>query len=154
MKSYLHSIPGRLRLRSERLKADASATAELQSLLRTLPGITTVEFHAYSSSLLVHYDAKTDAGEQIVLILRERGYFDDELKTNQAPDAVAIRPLAGKIGRRKSLSNLLVSNVKHVAVTGVATYLLEAAIIRFAPPVAIPLMLLPLIRRGSPEGSI
>jgi hypothetical protein len=154
MKSYLHSIPGRLRLRSERLKADPSATAELQSLLGTVPGINTVEFHAHSTSLLVHYDPNTDAGEQTLIILRERGYFDDEFKTNQDPNALATRPIAGKVSRRKSLSTLLVSNVKHVAMTGVATYLLEAAIIRFAPPVAIPLMLLPLVRRGGPEGSI
>lgn len=53
MKSIVHSIPGRLRLRSERLKADLTATTELQSILRGLGGVSRVEFHPSSSSLLV-----------------------------------------------------------------------------------------------------
>lgn len=151
MKSYVHTIPGRLRLRSERLKADLAATTELQSTLRGLGGVSAVEFHPRSSSLLVYYDPSTDTAQEMLFIFRERGYLDDGFSTNLQP-ASAIVPLTGKGGKRRNLGTVLVNNVKQVAVSSVAGYLLEAAIIRFAPPAAIPLMLLPLIRRSRPHG--
>jgi hypothetical protein len=151
MTSYVHSIPGRLRLRSERLKADLAATAELQSRLRNLAGVTKVEFHATSSSLVVYYDPDMDSEREMMVLFLDYGYLRDGFKTNQQPIA-ATKSSARKSGRR-NLANLLVSNVKHVAATSVATYLLEAAIIRFAPTAALPLMLLPLVRRGRPEAS-
>ena len=85
MKTYIHSIPGRLRLRDEQLKVDPAATAELQTDLRNLPGILAVDFHPASSSLLVRYDPTTLAPEQMLFTLRAHGYLHGDFATNLKP---------------------------------------------------------------------
>jgi hypothetical protein len=143
VKTYIHSIPGRLRLRDEQLKVNPAATEELQIDLRKLPGILAVDFHPASSSLLVRYDPSTHAPEQMLFTLRAHGYLHGDFTTNLKPSKTKQR-LRGKLG------TLLVRNVKHAAVSGVAGYVLEAAVIRYVPAAALPLLLLSLARRRGP----
>jgi hypothetical protein len=58
VKTYIHSIPVRLRLRDEQ-QVDPAATDELQTELRNLPGIQAVDFHPTPSSLVVRYETTT-----------------------------------------------------------------------------------------------
>ena len=153
METYIHSIPGRLRLRDERLKADPAATEKLQSELRELTGITTVDFHPASGSLLIRYDPGTHAPEQMLFTLRARGYLHGDFRTNLQPSSGA-EPSAPKQSRRAKLGSLLVRNVKQAAMAGVAGYVIEAAVIRFVPSAALPLLLLELARRGRTNGSV
>jgi cation transport ATPase len=143
METYIHSIPGRLRLRDQQLKADPAATDDLQRELRELPGITSVDFHPASSSLVVHYDPNTHAPEQMLFAMRAHGYLHGDFKTNLQPAASE----AGKQSMRGKLGTLLVRNVSRAAVRSVAGYALEAAIIRLVPAAALPLLLLPLARK-------
>jgi hypothetical protein len=143
MKTYIHSIPGRLRLRDEALKADSSATQALQTDLRQLPGITAVDFHPSSSSLVMHYDPDTLAPEQMLITLRAHGYLHGEFKTN-------VRPPAAKQSSSGKLSSRIVRGVKDAAISGVAGYLIEAAVIRYVPNAALPLLLLSLARKRGP----
>src|SRR5580692_6231855 len=146
METYIHSIPGRLRLRDQQLKADPAATDELQRELRELPGIAKVDFHPASSSLVVHYDPGTHAPEQMLFTMRAHGYLHGDFKTNPQPSSSA-EPSADKQSMRGKLGTLLVRNVSRAAVRSVAGYALEAAIIRLVPAAALPLVLLPLARR-------
>ena len=144
MKTYIHSIPGRLRLRDEQLKADAAATDELQTELRKLTGILAVDFHPASSSLVVRYDPGTHAPEQMLFTMRAHGYLHGDFTTNLKPSGANKQSLRGRLG------TLLVRNVKDVAVSSVAGYVLEAAVIRYVPAAALPLLLLSLARRRGP----
>jgi len=140
VKTYIHSIPGRLRLRDDQLRVDPVATDALQAELRTLPGILDVDFHPTSSSLLVRYDTGTLAPEEMLFTLRAHGYLHGEFTTN----------LKAKQTMRGKLGTLLVRNVKEAAVSSVAGYVLEAAVIRYVPAAALPLLLLSLARRRGP----
>ena len=140
VKTYIHSIPGRLRLRDEQLKVNPAATNELQTELRNLPGIQAVDFHPASSSLVVRYDTTTLAPEQMLFTLRAHGYLHGDFTTNLKP----------KQTMRAKLGTLIVRNVKEAAVSSVAGYVLEAAVIRYVPAAALPLLLLSLARRRGP----
>ena len=134
MKTYIHSIAGRLRIRAERITSDAG----LQGELRKLPGVSGVELRTASSSLVIRYDASSRAGEEILFLLDKRGYLDEEFETNVKPPKVA------KAKSNDDLGSRLVSHVKQAAVASVTSYLIEAAIVRFGPPGAK--LLLPLVR--------
>src|SRR5580692_11726467 len=103
METYIHSIPGRLRLRDQQLKADPAATDELQRELRELPGIAKVDFHPASSSLVVRYDPSTHAPEQMLFTMRAHGYLHGDFKTNLQPSAATEEPSANKQSTRGNL---------------------------------------------------
>ena len=132
MTTYIHSIPGRLRIRAQRLTSDAG----LRDELRKLPGVSGVELRSASSSLVIRYDASSLAGEQALFLLEKGGYLDEEFETNVKPPKV-VKP-------NSDLGSRLVSHVKKAAIASVTSYLIESAIKRFAPPGAK--LLLPLVR--------
>jgi hypothetical protein len=141
MKTYIHSIPGRLRIRAERFSSDSVSSARMQAELRRMSGVAGVEFRAASSSVVVRYDARTSVAEQILFLLQKRGYLDGGFETN-------VKPAAAVKDKSADLSSRLVSHIQKAAVASVASYLIEAAIVRFAPPGAK--LLLPLVRRSLP----
>ncbi|SDG49547.1 hypothetical protein SAMN05421742_101397 [Roseospirillum parvum] len=54
--SYVHQVPGRLRLRDRRLAHESRATRSLCHQLRALPGVDDVAHRPRASSLVVLYD--------------------------------------------------------------------------------------------------
>jgi len=51
-----HAIPGRIRLKIDRLKGDATLAQTMRERVRSLPGVQHVETNATTGSLLVLYD--------------------------------------------------------------------------------------------------
>lgn len=135
MKTYVHHIPGRLRVRSEHFRDDATATVQLMQQLEAIEGVRAIDFHRTSSSLIVRYDSASDAGVRVLWLLSRRG----DVAPGQT--MVAKQPQSP----RKAVSGSLIREVRHAAVTSAATFLVEAAVIRFAPPAAV--LLLPVARR-------
>lgn len=61
MTSYVHHLPGRLRVKLRSLKRNADYAAVLQTSLSALPGVRDVRINTLTGSLLVGYDpARTD----------------------------------------------------------------------------------------------
>jgi hypothetical protein len=61
VESYVHHLPGRLRVRLERAKNPIVASS-LGDMLRTMQGVSSVHVNATTGSVLIHYSvAETDA---------------------------------------------------------------------------------------------
>jgi heavy-metal-associated domain-containing protein len=139
MKPYVHHILGRLRVRTERFRHDETATARLMRQLEAIEGVQAVDFHRSSSSLIVRYDSATDAGVRVLWLLSRRG--------DVAPGQTVIAKQPQSL--RQAVGGSLIRDVRHAAVTSAATFLVEAAVIRLAPPAA--LLLLPVARKLWPS---
>jgi len=133
VKTYVHDIPGRLRVRAERFKSHPAETEELKKIVQGLSGVTFVEYRPASGSLLLRYDPASGAGNQVLMLLSERGYFPEE-------SSEAINPAT-----KMKFSDRVVKEVRDAATATIATYVLEVLIIRFAPPAI--LLMLPFVRK-------
>jgi hypothetical protein len=69
--SIVHAIPGRVRLKVAGLKADPSLGTVIQTRLKSIPGIQTVETTALTGSVLVLFDAETLTAPASLLNLSE-----------------------------------------------------------------------------------
>ena len=76
MSYYMHNIPGRLRVKSPRLKRNDAAEDELRMALSTIQGIAAVDFNPVTGSLLINYNHRTTNHEDIISLLERKGYFD------------------------------------------------------------------------------
>ncbi len=72
---YLHHVPGRLRVRSAKVKRDAARAAELERWLRSIPGVTGVFLSVLTGSVLIHYDVRIADGGGLVTLLRDEGWI-------------------------------------------------------------------------------
>lgn len=55
MSNHVHHVPGRLRVRIPELKHCAAKAVALRSELSAIPGITEVECHVVTGSVIVYY---------------------------------------------------------------------------------------------------
>jgi hypothetical protein len=53
----VHAMPGRVRLKVDKVKGDPAFAHQAQAKLAQMPGIKKVEAHPLTGSVLVHYDA-------------------------------------------------------------------------------------------------
>lgn len=75
MRHYLHTVPGRLRIKSPFLKGKRNS-AEIEKLLKAVQGIRSLDINTVTGSVLVNYNPKMIASETIITILKKQGYFD------------------------------------------------------------------------------
>ncbi len=73
---YIHNVNGRLRIRSEILKRSRFACDSVRIALSTILGIGVVEINPVTGSVLVHYNHKTVNHEDIISLLKTKGYLD------------------------------------------------------------------------------
>lgn len=76
MSYYIHSIPGRLRIKSPRIKNNDDAVHELRKVLGTIEGVATIDVNLLTGSLLVNYNPKRLKESDILSVLERRGYYD------------------------------------------------------------------------------
>jgi Heavy metal associated domain 2 len=83
----VHHLPGRLRLRSARLKGNARAGEEAQLHLAQLTGVTSAKANAYTGSLLVEYDPAVIPPGKVIDVLGTHGYISAaaEAETQSGP---------------------------------------------------------------------
>ena len=73
---YRHHVPGRLRVRSSRIKQQALAAADAQSTLSVLAGVARVESNVLTGSVTIHYNPATITAEHLLHHLHSGGYID------------------------------------------------------------------------------
>jgi hypothetical protein len=78
MTHYVHSIPGRLRVRAPFLKRTHGIDRAIHELLNPLGGINAVSSNPVTGSLVIIYDAESTGADQILQVLNRAGYFDPE----------------------------------------------------------------------------
>lgn len=96
MASYVHHVPGRLRVRLASVKRNERRARQLRDLLEGLPGVDGVEISTVTGSVTIAYDkADTDAA-RLFRELRAAGYTNSEIPAPAQPDN--WQDLASKAG--------------------------------------------------------
>jgi len=76
MTYYIHDVPGRLRIRSPRVKKNEDTANKLENLLRQMAGVNNIDINLLTGSCLVKYDPATASRDDIVSVFTDEGYFD------------------------------------------------------------------------------
>jgi len=74
--TYIHNVPGRVRIKSAVLKRNPDSVNEIRKALSTIVGIGTVDINLTTGSILIHYNPKVTNCEEIVVFLKRGGFFD------------------------------------------------------------------------------
>jgi hypothetical protein len=83
MSYYIHSVPGRLRIKLPQLKSNLPHCQEVQALLLGLEGVQDVEANCLTGSMLVRYDPKFITFDCIMMALEE----EEHIHSRQAIDS-------------------------------------------------------------------
>ena len=93
---YLHSVPGRLRVKIPQLRNNTGRCQEVQALLLGLEGVQDVEANCLTGSVLVRYDTDFIAGESIVYALEEENHFVASQAANNTQYIQKVATTAGQ----------------------------------------------------------
>ena len=75
MSSYVHHVPGRLRVKSQHFK-NAQVGAGITALLSTVNGVESYDINHKTGSLLVRYKTAHTTCAAILSLFQNAGYFD------------------------------------------------------------------------------
>jgi len=81
----VHYLPGRLRLRSARLKGNARAGEEARLHLAQLTGVVSAKANTYTGSLLVEYDPAVLSPGKVIDVLGAHGYISAAAEEEPQP---------------------------------------------------------------------
>ena len=74
--TYMHNIPGRLRVRIPAIRGSSEKARAAQALLMDLEGIESIRANMVTGSIVVKYDPGRFLSQRILSILKENGCFD------------------------------------------------------------------------------
>jgi hypothetical protein len=117
MYHYVHSIPGRLRVRTPFMKRNVGIDREVLSLLSPFEGINAVTTNSVTGSIVITYDADVITAEVIIDVFKQAGYFDPaKAVTNDQYIHSAVSKTGGVLW--KAVSGAFVENaVSHPALS-------------------------------------
>jgi Heavy metal associated domain 2 len=75
MEYYVHHVPGRLRVRIPAIRKNPRHAAEIQSLLN-IYGVDNIAVNHLTGSVVVTFDTDLLSPEQLLNLLKEKGYYD------------------------------------------------------------------------------
>ena len=78
MTYYYHDIPGRLRVKSPKLKGDQVQCRSAEGFLGMVDGIQAASANPVTGSIIINYDSKIINSRAIMDILSRKGYFHPE----------------------------------------------------------------------------
>jgi copper chaperone CopZ len=76
MSNYVHSIPGRLRVKTALIKKNSGEAEKVERLLKSIPGVQSLDINLLTGSVLVRYDPNSIGVDQLLQTLTEAGYFE------------------------------------------------------------------------------
>lgn len=79
MAHYIHHVPGRLRIRTPRLKRDAIRAEAAEAFVLTIEGVTAARANSVTGSLTVAYQRDVVGAETILEALALHGCYQPEL---------------------------------------------------------------------------
>jgi hypothetical protein len=74
MAEYIHHVPGRLRIKSSRLKHNSEAAAAVRELMRPIRGIVDIQVNGVTGSVLIGYEQEAISADALVELLKQHGY--------------------------------------------------------------------------------
>lgn len=97
MAHYIHHVPGRLRIRTPRLKRDTIRAEAAEALVLTIDGVTAARANSMTGSLTVGYQRDVVSAETILDALALRGYYQPELVQHADHQLPAMAARAGNV---------------------------------------------------------
>jgi glutaminase len=83
MSYYIHSIPGRLRVKTPMVKGNQEKAKDVEGLLNCCQGVEKTSANTLTGSIMVIYDHKSLSERSIINLLEKSGYFKaDQAQTN------------------------------------------------------------------------
>lgn len=76
--SYVHHVPGRLRVRTSILKRNTHRADEVKNLLRRMPGISCAEVNDLTGSVTVQYDVSRTTLPALLDVLGQQGCLSSD----------------------------------------------------------------------------
>ena len=96
MSYYIHSIPGRLRIKTPLVKGSQDKASDVECLLNRHAGVTKTSVNPLTGSVVVNYDHKTVSERSLINVLENSGYFkSDKALTNDQ----YIHGAASRVGK-------------------------------------------------------
>ncbi len=126
--TYTHHVPGRLRVRSAKVKRDAARAAELERWLRSIPGVTGVQLSVVTGSALIHYDVRIADGIGLVMLLRDEGWIGAAVPQRPRPERPAASEAIRNLLPPKTVQRLLA----HAIFKAVAEAAIERSVLAIA----------------------
>ncbi|MFP4209222.1 MAG: HMA2 domain-containing protein [Wenzhouxiangella sp.] len=83
MSHYFHHVPGRIRIRSRRLRADVTHAQALVGRLLETEGVREVKTNERNGSITIHYDHAEATGIRIIGMLAAEGFVPNGQVTEQ-----------------------------------------------------------------------
>ncbi len=116
--SYIHHIPGRMRVRAAGVKRDSARCAALEVWLQSLEGVEHATVNALTGNALIYYRVGATDGSKLLEHLRENQWLPAQPVRNIAP---RLAKLAVQIDK---------AELQRVIIRKLAGMLLEAALER------------------------
>lgn len=80
---YIHSVPGRLRVKTPQIKGNQENARDVEGLLKCFQGVDKASANTLTGSIVVNYDSKAVSDRSIIDLLEDKGYFkSDKALTN------------------------------------------------------------------------
>lgn len=76
MSYYIHTVPGRLRIKTPSIKGDSVKARELEGIAAEIPGVCSAAANHITGSLLVNYDEDGVSPGRIIEVFNRNGHFD------------------------------------------------------------------------------
>lgn len=78
MGHYIHHVPGRLRVRTPKLKRDDGCAKAAEQLLQSIEGVRSVRANTTTGSITLMYERDTVDSSTILRALEQHGYYHPE----------------------------------------------------------------------------
>jgi hypothetical protein len=82
MECYLHHVPGRIRVKIPHIKHRPYKADRVREMLQEQSGVDRINVNLSTGSVIVYYDPETPAAEEILSLLRYKGFFDETVSGN------------------------------------------------------------------------
>ena len=96
MSYYIHSTPGRLRLKNNLFK-NRNIHDSIKKLLSSSVGIATIDFNSTTGSLTIYFNASQISQADILNTLKRSGYYDETRTISNDEYIQSAASRAGKV---------------------------------------------------------
>ncbi|MGC9194541.1 MAG: HMA2 domain-containing protein [Syntrophobacteraceae bacterium] len=99
MDCYCHITPGRLRVKSPKIRQNEVQAQRIRAVLGAIPGIETVFVNIHTGSITIFHTGSATDAEKIVTVLKEQGYLTVPKTCDRSMESVISRigAAAGKV---------------------------------------------------------
>jgi hypothetical protein len=111
--SYLHHIPGRIRVRTTGVKHNPVGAGALKEYLQSLKGVERVDVNTLTGSVLIYYRTAVTDGNRLIALMCERKW----ITTRYAQSAqAALKPAPRPLGIERAFARAILGCLAEAAI--------------------------------------